>query len=322
MTERYREEMPPPEAARARLSEDKVLRLNADEDYPELLRSIPDPPHMLHVRGRLKPGADALAIVGSRRPTPYGRRMARSLARECAQAGLVVVSGLARGIDTEAHEAALDAGGVTWAVLGSGLGRIYPKENEELAERVAQSGGAVLSEFPQDTGPLACHFPRRNRIISGLSWGVIVVEGDLKSGALITARCALSQGREVFAVPGPADSAMSEGPLDLIRQGAAMICRLEDALCELPSLRRSSAPAAANGKNYHLSYNGSVETELCSALNDDEGKIMSLLAGGSLSLEELADGTGWDAPGLIRALSELEGRGLISSVPGQRYART
>lgn len=321
------------------MTEGAVLRLGEDPGYPELLRSIPDPPPVLYVRGRLQPRAHALAIVGSRRPTPYGRRMARSLARECAQAGLVVVSGLARGIDTEAHEAALDAGGVTWAVLGSGLDRIYPKENEDLAERLSRSGGAVLSEFPPDAGPLSNHFPRRNRVISGLSWGVIVVEGDLKSGALITARSALSQGREVFAVPGPVDSQMSEGPLDLIRQGAAMVRNLEDALREIPSLGRLSEPP--NGINYHLSYNGTVETEPCSALgarlrsgsadsercqgsalNDDEGKIMSLLAGGSLSLEELADGTGWDAPGLLRALSELEGRGLISSVPGQRYART
>ena len=286
----------------------------APADFPELLRSIPDTPEELHVRGRIE-SRDALAVVGSRRPTPYGRRMARTLAKGCAKAGIVVVSGLARGVDTEAHQAALEAGGATWAVLGSGLERIYPGENVKLAERIVSSGGALLSEFPPDAPPLRENFPRRNRIISGLSWGVIVVEGNMRSGALITARCALVQGREVFAVPGPADSEMSEGPLELIRQGAVLVRDIDDVLAELPML---AAPGAGEDDPSDGGRPGSGED---AALGADERGVVESLACGSLSLEELEDETGLPTPRLLRALTELESRGRILAVPGQRYAR-
>lgn len=295
---------------------DRVLRLG-EEDYPALLAPVPDAPLELHLRGALG-SRGALAIVGSRRPTPYGRRMARKLAGSCARLGIVVVSGLARGIDTEAHQAALAAGGLTWAVLGSGLDRIYPAENEGLAAAIVRGGGALLSELPSDAEPKGFHFPRRNRIISGLSWGTVVVEGGAKSGALITAKDALSQGREVFAVPGPADSPMSEGPLDLIRSGAVMARSLDDVLAELPELVQD----ANRGNKEFLSYNVPPLPGDGAGPGTEEGRIMALLAGGSLSLEELSEETGWPTPRLLRSLTELESRGRILSAPGQRYART
>lgn len=295
---------------------DALLRLGG-EGYPALLASVPDAPDELHLRGTLKT-CGALAIVGSRRPTPYGRRMARLLAGQCARQGIVVVSGLARGIDTEAHQAALAAGGLTWAVLGSGLDRVYPQENAKLAEAIVRGGGALLSELPPDAEPKPFHFPRRNRIVSGLSWGTVVVEGGPKSGALITAKAALGQGREVFAVPGPADSPMSEGPLELLRQGALMARDLDDVLSEIPALVQD----ANRGNEELLSYNDTPSPGVGAGLGAEEGRIMALLAGGSLSLEELSEETGWPTPRLLRSLTELEGRGRILSAPGQRYART
>ncbi|MFA6030615.1 MAG: DNA-processing protein DprA [Elusimicrobiota bacterium] len=287
---------------------DRLLRLE-DPGYPEVLREVADAPSLLHVRGVLPPSAGAVAIVGSRKATPYGRRMARRLAEGCARAGVPVVSGLARGVDTEAHLAALDAGGTTWAVLGCGLDVAYPPENAALAERIVRSGGALLSEFPPGTPPLAAHFPRRNRIISALACAVVVVEGDLRSGSLITARIALAQGREVFAVPGPADSPLSAGPLELLRQGAALARGYEDLAEELPELLPAPASTVDSGP-------------ACAAqLSADEGKIIELLASSSMTVEELAAGTGWPTPRLLGVLTELEGRDLVLAMAGQRYAR-
>ncbi|MEK9144369.1 MAG: DNA-processing protein DprA [Elusimicrobiota bacterium] len=281
-----------------------------DADYPPLLSSIADPPETLFARGAVPSTLRTLAIVGTRRPTPYGRRTARRLARECAQAGITVVSGLARGIDTEAHRGVLEAGGITWAVLGSGLDRVYPEDNITLAGEIAASGGAVLSEYPADQAPHAGQFPRRNRIISGLSLGVVVVEGDLRSGALITARAALAQGREVFAVPGPADSPMSEGPLELLRQGAAMARSLEDVLQELPQLATAAGASAA-----------APEARDPVPHTLDEKKILELLRSGGVGFGELLAGTGWEPARLVATISELERRGEVSALPGQNYAR-
>ncbi len=289
-----------------------------DPGYPELLRAISDAPPRLWVRGTLTSAAPAVAIVGSRRPTPYGRRMARRLAAGCAQSGLVVVSGLARGIDTEAHQAALAAGGLTWAVLGSGLDRVYPAENAPLAAAILAGGGAILSEVSPEAPPEKSNFPRRNRIISGLSWAVVVVEGDVKSGSLITARWAADQGRAVLAVPGPADSPLSAGPLKLLRDGAAPAADASDVLAFLPSWARAAVghrespesaadPEAADGPIPHA------------AVLDPE-KILELLGPHALSLEELAEGTGWAVPRLLAALAELEARGSVSPLPGQHYA--
>jgi len=200
--------------------------------YPDLLTWIPDPPLVLWVRGEILP-ADALAIgiVGTRRPSTYGRRQAERFARELGRIGVCVVSGLARGIDGTAHAAALDAGGRTIAVLGSGLLRIYPPEHRPLAARIARSG-AVVSELPLTAPPLAHHFPRRNRILSGLSLGVLVVEARLRSGALATASLAADQGREVFAVPGRIDDPTCCGTNRLIQAGAKLVTDLRSLLGE------------------------------------------------------------------------------------------
>lgn len=287
-----------------------VLRRGV-EPYPPLLAEIPDPPRILYMKGRLPSNSAAIAIVGSRRPTAYGRRMARMLARELALAGVPVVSGLARGIDSEAHRAALEAGGPTWAVLGSGLDRVYPPENEGLARGIVRSGGAVLGEVPLGGAPAARNFPLRNRIISGLSLGVIVVEGDVKSGTLITAAEAARQGREVFAVPGPADSALSEGPHELLRQGARIARRAGDIFDELPALRKGAGKCGSP----------EADGEVPSGTNNLERKILSLLWSESKTLEELACETGWELPLLVEVLTELERRGILSPQPGQSYGR-
>jgi len=206
-----------------------------DPRYPELLREIPDPPLVLRIWGELRREDQlAVAVVGTRRPTAYGRRQAIRFARALSGRGFAVVSGLARGIDAIAHEEALRCGNRTVAVLGSGLGRIYPSEHRNLAERISRRG-AVVSEFPILEPPLGHHFPRRNRIISGLSLAVLVVEGGKKSGAVITADCAAEQGRNVFAVPGPVDSPASAGVNELIRDGAFPALEPEDILRELGS---------------------------------------------------------------------------------------
>lgn len=279
--------------------------------YPDLLASIPDSPERLYVRGVLSE-SPTLAIVGSRRPTQYGRRIARNLARECARAGLVVVSGLARGIDTAAHRAALEAGGITWAVLGSGLDRVYPRENLDLAEEIIAGGGAVLGEVPPGGAPHAGNFPKRNRIISGLSWGTVVVEGVSRSGALITARAAGDQGRDVFAVPGPVDSPLSEAPHALLKKGACLIRNLDDILegC-LPLAvavphRRPVTPTRGEGD----------------PLDKDARKILELLGSETKSLEELISEAELPLPRILQVLTGMETQGIISALAGQRYGRS
>ena len=205
----------------------------ADAAYPARLRTIPDPPLALYVRGALAAADEAaVAVVGARRASLYGLQCADRLSQDLALRGLTVVSGLAVGIDGAAHRGALRAGGRTLAVLGSGLARVYPPAHERLAEEVA-GRGAVLSEYPLEAEPFPGHFPQRNRIISGLSLGVVVVEASARSGALITADCALEQGREVFAVPGPMTSVTSEGTHRLLKQGARLVTSVEDILEEL-----------------------------------------------------------------------------------------
>ena len=199
-------------------------------DYPAILKEIPDPPPLLFVKGHLCPEDEwAIAMVGTRKATTYGREVARRLARDLAQNGVTVVSGLARGVDGIAHRAALEAGGRTLAVLGSGVDVIYPPEHRQLASQIAENG-AVISDYPLGTKPEACNFPARNRIISGLSLGVLVVEAGVRSGALITAGFAADQGRDVFAVPGNILSPASTGCNQLLRDGAAVITEARDVL--------------------------------------------------------------------------------------------
>ena len=220
----------------------------SDVRYPVLLRNIPDPPPVLYVDGELEPvDVQAVAIVGSRHATLYGIRIARTLAEQLSRLGFTIVSGMARGIDRVAHEGALAAGGRTLAVLGCGLDVAYPPDHTQLRAQVAEAG-ALLTEFPLGSPPLAAHFPRRNRILSGLSMGVIVVEAAEGSGSLITAKLAAEQGREVFAVPGPIDAPTSRGTHGLLKQGAKLTETVDDILDELlpqleqPIIRRSLFP--------------------------------------------------------------------------------
>ena len=214
------------------MREDKIKL--GDKRYPVLLKEIADPPQVLYVRGKLLPQDNyAVAVVGTRTPTEYGRRVTRELVAGLVAAGLTVVSGLARGIDGEAHQAAMAAGGRTIAVLAHGLDRIYPQEHEELANQITQHG-ALITEWPAGRRIDKTNFVQRNRIISGLSLGAVVIEGKSRSGTKITARFAAEQGREVFAVPGPVNSVMSQAPMELIQTGAKLVTKVEDILEELP----------------------------------------------------------------------------------------
>lgn len=218
------------------LKENIKLVTMQDDDYPRLLKEIYSPPAMLYVRGALAPdNSFCIAVVGSRLFTAYGQQVASLISADLARAGLTIVSGLAKGIDALAHRAALDVGGKTIAVLGSGADwqSIYPRVNKKLAEEIIAHNGAIISEFPIGTAPLAQHFPQRNRIVSGLSLGVLVIEASRQSGSLITARTALDQNRDVFAIPGTIFSKNSEGANNLIKMGAKLVTEADDVLQEL-----------------------------------------------------------------------------------------
>jgi len=278
--------------------------------YPERLRMIADPPACLYIKGGgLATGDDrAVAIVGSRSSSDYGRRVARDLARGLASLGFTVVSGMARGIDGAAHESALQAGGRTIAVLGSGVERAYPSEHELLYRRIAASG-AVISELPIGTRPMAFNFPARNRLISGLSLGVIVVEATEKSGSLITAASAVEQGREVFAVPGPVGSSRSRGSHRLIRQGAKLVETVEDVIEEIaPQL----LPRAGGA--------GPIAPALAPNASEAARKIFALLNDGSLHVDQVIEKTGLPPARVLETLLELELQGLLHQAPGQIYS--
>jgi DNA processing protein len=255
-----------PEAYFKKLEKSGVGCLFLDgRDYPSNLRKIDDPPFVLYVWGKIKEEDEkALAVVGTRKMTAYGGQSAESLTAELVGAGLTIVSGLARGIDSMAHKTALAAGGRTIAVLGSSVDWIYPWENKGLAKRIADSGGAVVSEYPLGTKPMLGYFPARNRIISGLTLGALVVEGGEKSGSLITARLATEQGREVFAVPGPIYSPGSRAPAHLIKLGAKLVSSVEDILEEL-GLEAKKRPGEEVGAE-------SGEEELILSLIEQEPK--------------------------------------------------
>ncbi|HHV58593.1 MAG TPA: DNA-protecting protein DprA [Firmicutes bacterium] len=274
-----------------------------DAAYPDNLKTIFDPPPVLYYRGDLRAGDSlAVAMVGSRRATPYGREIATKFARELAGAGVTVVSGLARGIDSAAHRGALAGGGRTLAVLGSGLDVIYPPENARLYAQVAEHG-AVLSEFPLGARPEAGHFPMRNRVISGLARAVVVVEAARTSGSLITADCALEQGRDVFAVPGPVTSPFSWGTNNLLKQGAKVMQDVSDVLVELGL---NEAPAT-----------GCERPDLTS----QEEKVYSLFSERSLHIDELVRRSGLTAQEVTAILMMLELKGLVRQLPGKMFFR-
>ncbi|WP_186442860.1 DNA-processing protein DprA [Desulfobotulus alkaliphilus] len=277
------------------------------EAYPELLSKIPDPPPVLYVRGQLLPDAVAVAIVGSRNATRYGRDHAFSIASELAASGIVVVSGLARGIDAAAHEGALAAGGVTIAVLGSGLSRIYPGEHRRLAQSIAASG-AVISSFAMETLPDAPNFPARNRIISGLCLGTAVMEAADRSGSLITARMAGEQGRDVFALPGNVRSMKSAGTHRLLREGACLIENAADIMNEL-GIQKPHVSVRPHEKKENL-------------LAMDESGVFKVLEADPIHIDELAQRTGMAAGPLSALLFTLELQGKILQYPGKYFAKS
>jgi DNA processing protein len=297
-----------------RRAEELGVSLHAWDDpgYPHALSKIPDAPLLVYVQGEPEAYGPAVAVVGSRTATPYGLRQGRRFGAELARAGALVVSGLARGVDSQAHEGALAADGRTWAVLGCGLARLYPPENDPLARRIVDAGGCLLSEFPLDGYPDKAHFIRRNRIISGLCWATVVVEGRGTSGSLVTAHCAQEQHRELFAVPGPADSPLSEGPHELLRLGAKVACSAADVLRTLPA--GAALAARASGPRP-----GSAAGR--AALSLEYRKILKLLVADAVTVDALAEETGIAIPHLVNILFEMELQGLVRPFPGQRYGK-
>jgi len=292
-----------------------------DPDYPAILHEITGPPIGLYLMGEpLSSLWPAVAIVGTRAPTARGPNIARRLAAGLAAAGVTVVSGLARGIDTAAHRGALEAGGTTVAVLGTGLDLVYPPENDALAAEIAD-GGALVTEFPLGSGPRASAFPRRNRIISGLSAGVIVVEAGERSGALITAARALEQGREVFAVPGPIDEEQSRGPNGLLRDGATLVEGVDDVLAELDELwgpfpigrTRGDAPTGGDAESRAgPSREGGSQGGIGAA-------VLACLSSTPASVDEIVARARIDPGDAVAALFELEMAGAARACPGGRY---
>lgn len=281
-----------------------------DELYPPMLREVFDPPFVLYGAG--EPATlrtPCVAIVGTRTPSPYGRAVAEKLAEDLASRGITIVSGLARGIDSISHAAAL-RNGKTVAVLGSGLEAIYPRENKKLSEKIIEKG-TVISEFPLDAEPLFYHFPQRNRIISGLSLATVIVEASDRSGSLITARLALEQGREVMAVPGNITSEESRGANWLIKNGAKLVESWRDVAEELPSPVREKILSAEEGE---------PKKEI--PLSLEEKKIWELLRPDSLiHVDDLAEKTEFSISNLLSILLQLELKGLIVQTPGKYFQR-
>jgi len=277
-----------------------------DANFPPLLREIPSPPTILYGRGNLKllKEKTLLAVVGTRKPTQYGLEATSVLVRELTEAGIIIVSGLAMGIDARAHDTAIENKGRTIAVLGSGVDQnsIFPPENRNLARRLLESNGAIISEYAPTTPAVKEHFPARNRIISGLSQGVLVIEAREKSGALITARLALDQNREVFALPGSIFSLVSVGPNRLLKQGAKAVVSVQDILEEL-------------GIDYNK-----VRNENNGLLNEKEQLLLELLAE-PLGVDLIKEKSGLDISTIIASLSLLELKGRVSNLGGNTYRK-
>jgi DNA processing protein len=277
----------------------------SDPGYPALLRQIAVPPLVLAVRGTLAPDELAVAVVGSRRGTEYGRRTAEELGRGLAQAEITVVSGLAAGVDAAAHRGALAAGGRTVAVLGTGIDRVYPRWHAELAEAIAAQG-ALVSEFPCGAQPQQYHFPRRNRVISGLSRGTVVVEAAEDSGSLITARHAVEQNRDVFAVPGPAQGATHRGAHRLIREGAKLVTCVEDILEEVAP-ERLDRPARARA------------AAAAAALTAEERSVLAAIGPDGGQVDDVIRRAAVPPAAALETLLALELRGLVDQLPGKRF---
>ena len=289
-----------------------------EDEYPAMLREIYDIPPLLFVRGNLESlQTPSVAVVGTRDPSIYGSRMAKELAGGLAAAGYTVVSGLAYGVDSIAHQAALDSDGRTVAVLGSGLDWVYPSQNKDLAKKICEKG-CIVSEFMMGTQPDSKNFPRRNRIISGLSLGVLVVEAGMKSGALITARYALDQNRDVFAVPGDVSRGGSHGTNRLIGEGAKLVQELKDILDELRGV--SVVPLKRVPKEVQTRLLPVTRPAPEPSLSVEERKVYQGLSNDPMHVDELADRLGMDVSALLGVLLRLQMKSLIREYPGKLYS--
>ncbi len=295
------------EMERIHSADAKILTLS-DPHYPSLLKQIPDPPPVLTYFGTVEKQMPCIAMVGSRLATEYGRNTARQLSKRLALNGFVMVSGMARGIDTQAHEGALDGGGKTIAVLGSGLKKIYPKENKGLFHEIAKNG-AVVSEFKLDTDPFPYNFPARNRIIAGLSCGTVVVEAAKKSGSLITARLSAEYNREVFAVPGSIKSKKSQGTHALLKQGAKLVENETDIIDELCQFVHTSASTL-----------NPLPERKCPVLNKESKTVYALLEAYPLHIDRIIESSGMDSGNVTAVLLELELQGLVNRHPGNYFS--
>jgi DNA processing protein len=284
----------------------------ADAEYPENLRTIADPPIVLYVKGKLEPrDKNAIAIVGSRMATLYGQETARQLGYQLAYAGFTVVSGGARGIDTMAHQGALAAKGRTLCVLGTGIDIVFPPENDALFEKIVETGGALMTQFPFGRQGDTQSFPIRNRIVSGLSLGLVVVEADVNSGAMITAAMAADQGRQVYAVPGRIDTPRSRGCHKLIKNGAKLVENSEDILCDfeylLPTATRSQGKAGAKTTGSPLT---ELERKILDAIGDEEAEMDIVTRQTQLTTAQVS-----------ATLCALEMKRLVKQLPGKRFVR-
>jgi DNA processing protein len=281
----------------------RALVTLADAEYPRLLLEIPDPPPVLYCRGRVGLLAQpALAVVGSRNATPQGKRDAENFSRAFSAAGITIVSGLAQGVDAAAHRGGLAGGGSTIAVLGTGVDRVYPQSNAALAADIERDG-LLLSEFPLGTRALPHHFPRRNRLISGLSQGCLVIEAALASGSLITARAAAEQGRDVFALPGSIHSPLSKGCHALIKSGAKLVESAEDVLAELPGFRASAGAATA------------------AAARGETHPLLAHMGAEPVDVDSLCARSGLDPSQVSAQLLALELAGRVAALPGGLYQK-
>jgi len=302
MSHDYRKSAELAVAALARSGAQLVTLL--DDEYPSLLKEISDPPPYLYLKGKLPTSATSIAVVGSRRASDYGISVTNRLSRELAEQGVTIVSGMALGVDAAAHRGALQLSGATVGVLGCGIDLIYPAENRLLYREMVEKG-AIISEFAPGTQPDAPNFPRRNRIISGMSRGVLVVEAAERSGSLITARFALEQGREVFAVPGNINFRASRGTNSLIKEGAKLVETVADIMGELPP-GDVNLPQWAKKQNFNLS--------------PDEEKLAALLAEKPMQIDELTVMSGLTVPAVSAMLLRLELQGAVIQAPGKMFS--
>lgn len=278
-----------------------------DQGYPNTLREIPNPPPLLYVRGSFQPDDDvAIGMVGSRTASYYGKRVAEKFSRELTSRGFCIVSGMARGIDTIAHQAALHEGGRTIAFLGSGIDVVYPRENRRLMQNIIRNG-AVVSEFPLGTEPVAINFPQRNRLISGMSLGILVVEAALKSGTFTTVRWALEQGKEVFAVPGDTLRKTSRGANRLIQRGAKLVVETDDIVEEFPFLDQEDTVPSAAVPDLQLS--------------NTERMVFDSLNASPRLIDDITDAISLPSSKTASILLSLEIKGLVQQLPGKRFIR-